>query len=263
MPGDGLPIVLIHGIGSTSATWDPILDRLVVHGQHVVTFDLPGHGDSSKEPGDYSLGSLASTVRDFLNERGYDRVHLIGHSLGGGIALQFTYQFPERVASLMLVSSGGLGQETALPLRVATLPGSSAAIKLAINRHTMTGAKNVSEFASRLGIRPYFLTPDAINTVEWLADDDHREAFLSLLRSVVNSKGQRVTALDKLSLLNGANVTIVWGDHDPMIPHSHGEVAHELLPGSTLVVFRGADHEPHLYDPDRFTELVMTHITLP
>ncbi len=84
LPGTGTPLLLVHGIGSSADTWGDIPERLSALGHHVVAVDLCGHGESSKGPGDYSLGSLASTLRDLLDDRGLDRVHLVGHSLGGG-----------------------------------------------------------------------------------------------------------------------------------------------------------------------------------
>ncbi|MFM9136525.1 MAG: alpha/beta fold hydrolase, partial [bacterium] len=89
LPGVGSPIVLIHGIGSSADTWEDIPDRLCLMGHRVVAFDLPGHGESSKARGDYSLGSLACTVRDLLDHLGIERMHVVGHSLGGGVSMQF------------------------------------------------------------------------------------------------------------------------------------------------------------------------------
>ena len=257
--GTGIPIMLIHGIGSSSITWGDIPDRLAATGAHVIVVDLPGHGQSSKQPGDYSLGALASALRDLIDHLGIARVHLVGHSLGGGVALQFSYQFPERVRSIVLVASGGLGVEAFTGLRAAALPGSELAIRWAINDHTLAAASWVGRQLNRVGLAPHALSPGALETASWLADEDRRTAFLSTLRSVVNVKGQRVSALEKLHLLNGSSVLIIWGDSDPMIPMEHGVNAHGLLPGSRLVIFPGATHEPHVQDPQRFTDLIVDH----
>ena len=258
--GTGIPIMLIHGIGSSSATWGDIPDRLAATGVHVIVVDLPGHGQSSKQPGDYSLGSLASSLRDLIDHLGIARVHLVGHSLGGGVALQFSYQFPERVRSIVLVASGGLGVEAFTGLRAAALPGSELAIRWALNDRTLAAASWVGRQLNRVGLAPHALSPGALETASWLADEDRRTAFLSTLRSVVNVKGQRVSALEKLHLLTGSSVLIIWGDSDPMIPMEHGVNAHGLLPGSRLVIFPGATHEPHVQDPQRFTDLIVEHI---
>jgi pimeloyl-ACP methyl ester carboxylesterase len=263
LPGIGTPVLLIHGIGSSLDTWADIPDRLSEQGIRVVAVDLPGHGESSKGPGDYSLGSLAATLRDLLVHLGIDRVHLVGHSLGGGVSMQFAYQFPDRVESMLLESSGGLGEEAFTGLRAAALPGSELAIRWAINQRTLTAASWLGDKLGRVGITPHALSPRALETVSWLGEQDRRAAFLATLRSVVSPTGQRVSALDKLHLMQDYRILIVWGDRDPMIPMTHGQRAHTLLEGSRFVVFPGAGHEPHLHDPDRFVALVADHVGRP
>ena len=122
MRGDGPLIVLIHGITGRSSQWEPAIDELE-DGHTLLAPDLLGHGESAKPRGDYSLGAYASAVRDTMVALGHDRATIVGHSLGGGIAMQFAYQFPERCERLVLVSSGGLGREVHPLLRAATLPG--------------------------------------------------------------------------------------------------------------------------------------------
>ena len=184
----------------------------------------------------------------------------MGHSLGGGISLQFSYQFPERVEAMVLESSGGLGEEAFPGLRAAALPGSEIVIRWAINRSTMRSAAWLGDRLGRVGLAPHALSPRALETVSWLGEADRRSAFLATLRSVVSHRGQRVSALDKLHLMSAERVLIIWGDKDPMIPIKHGVHAHALLPGSRFVVFEGAGHEPHLQDPGRFTDLVLEHV---
>lgn len=256
----GLCLVLIHGIGSSADTWGDLPERWADRGLRVLAIDLPGHGQSSRGPGDYSLGAMACAVRDLMVAEGVERAHLVGHSLGGGITLQCAYQFPERVDAVVLESSGGLGQETFLGLRAAALPGADAVLRVAVNDRTLRAASWVGERAARVGVAPHLLSPRALETVRWLAEDDRRAAFLSTLRSVIDPRGQRVSALERLHMLQDRAVLIVWGDRDPMIPLAHGEQAHALLPGSRFVVFPGAGHEPHVTDPVRFAELVADHV---
>jgi pimeloyl-ACP methyl ester carboxylesterase len=259
-PTTSAPVLLVHGIGSSLDTWGDVPERLSERGIPVIAVDLPGHGRSSKNPGDYSLGALASTLRDLLDHLGHEHVHLIGHSLGGGISMQFSYQFPTRPASLVLVSSGGLGEEVFPGLRAAALPGADLVLRLALNQRTLAGLDWAGDTLARIGIRPHALTEGALGTVRKLSEVDTRAAFLSTVRSVINTKGQRVSALGKLSLVDGERVLIIWGDKDPMIPHTHGENAHALLPGSQFVIFSGAGHEPHASDPERFTNLLAEHV---
>ena len=114
--GSGPVVVLIHGMAGSSETWEPVLDELAEHCT-VVAPDLLGHGDSDKPRGDYSLGAHASSIRDLLIALGHDRATIVGQSFGGGVAMQLAYQYPERCERLVLVASGGLGQEVALLLR--------------------------------------------------------------------------------------------------------------------------------------------------
>ncbi|MDP1879270.1 MAG: alpha/beta fold hydrolase [Actinomycetota bacterium] len=260
LPGAGIPILLVHGIGSSRLSWGDVPDRIAASGRRVIAMDLPGHGDSSRGPGDYSLGAMACAVRDLLDHLGIARVHLVGHSLGGGISMQFIYQYPERVDALVLESSGGLGEEAFSGLRAAALPGADLALRVAINERTLSAAAWVGDKLGRVGIRPHALSPRALETVAWLGEDDRRAAFLATLRSVVGPGGQSVSALDKLHLMADRPVLIIWGDRDPMIPMAHGEAAHAMLPGSRFVVFPGAGHEPHVDDPARFADLIVDHI---
>src|SRR5687767_1625007 len=119
LTGTGPLVVLIHGITSNSEQWAPVMD-LLRDRYTVFAPDLLGHGESAKPRGDYSLGAYASGIRDLLIGLGIEKATVAGHSLGGGVAMQFAYQFPERVDRLVLVSSGGLGEEVHLLLRAAT-----------------------------------------------------------------------------------------------------------------------------------------------
>jgi len=206
---------------------------------------------------------MASVLRDLLDHLNIERVHFVGHSLGGGITMMFHYMYPERVDTVTLVSSGGLGEEVFPVLRAATLPGADLVIRVAINRRTLSAATWLGRTLGRVGIEPHVLTPNALETAGWLAEEDRREAFISTVRSVIGPSGQRVSAVDTLYLLHDRRVLIIWGDRDPMIPMTHGIRAHELLPGSRLVVFPGAGHEPHGFDPDRFVELLLGHTETP
>src|ERR671917_998817 len=128
--GDGPPVVLIHGMVNSSRHWQAVAARLAER-HTVIAPDLIGHGDSATPRGDYSLGAHAAVIRDLLSALGVERATMVGHSLGGGVAMIFFWQFPERVERLALVSSGGLGHEVSPLLRSAALPGVRALISLA------------------------------------------------------------------------------------------------------------------------------------
>jgi pimeloyl-ACP methyl ester carboxylesterase len=252
--GDGPPLLLIHGIGGDWRTWEPVLEGLAQR-HRVVAVDLPGHGGSAKGAGDYSLGALASALRDLCGALGIDRATVVGHSLGGGIAMQFSYQFPERCERLVLLSSGGLGPDVGLPLRLATLPGSALVLSVAA-----PAARSLITIAASAGrtlrLRP---APDVefyARTFAALADADTRAAFLGTLRSVVGTRGQLVDARDRLYLAQHMPTLIIWGARDAVLPVGHGHAAHEAMPGSVLEIFEDAGHLPQLDDPRRFVAVV-------
>ena len=252
--GEGPTLLLIHGIGGDWRTWEPVLDGLARQ-HHVVAVDLPGHGRSSKGPGDYSLGALASSLRDLGGVQGIERATVIGHSLGGGVAMQFAYQFPERCERLVLVSSGGLGPDVGLVLRLATLPGSE--LFLSLTAPAARSLINLADSAGRaLRIRPAAEAEHYARAFAALAEPDTRAAFLGTLRGVVGTRGQLVDARDRLYLAQHMPTLIVWGEHDAVLPVDHGHAAKEAMPGSRLEIFEGAGHLPQLCDPGRFIAVV-------
>jgi pimeloyl-ACP methyl ester carboxylesterase len=253
--GEGPVLLLVHGIASDSQAWRAVLP-LLARRATVIAPDLPGHGASTKAPGDYSLGSLASSLRDLLVALGHERATLVGHSLGGGVAMQFAYMFAERTERLVLVSSGGLGRDLNPLLRAAALPGSAHVIAATIGPVTTLGRAGAA-LVRRLGLR---FTPDLGEVgrgFATLADREGREAFLDTLRSVVNFSGQRVDASDRLYLAGAMPTLLLWGERDPIIPVGHGRRAQERIPGSRLLTFPDAGHFPQIDDPHRFAAAVL------
>src|SRR5215204_4141506 len=127
--GEGPLIVLIHGITGNSEQWDDVM-RLLSERYTVLAPDLLGHGQSAKPRGDYSLGAYGVSIRDLLIVLGHRRATVVGHSLGGGIAMQFAYEYPVFAERLVVVSSGGLGREVHPLIRAATLPGAELVLPL-------------------------------------------------------------------------------------------------------------------------------------
>ena len=255
MAGEGPLIVLLHGITSTSEVWLDVMARLAER-YTVVAPDLLGHGGSAKPRGDYSLGAYASGGRDLLGLLGFERGTVVGHSLGGGIALQFAYQFPEYCERLVLVSSGGLGTEVHPLLRAAALPGSELVLPLITRDWAIGAGTAVASFFERYGFKAGPDLAEAARGYASLADGQARSAFVHTLRAVIDLEGQRVSATDRLYLAERIPTLLIWGSADPIIPAQHGREARERIPGSRLVEFPGAGHWPQLDDPDRFaTEL--------
>jgi pimeloyl-ACP methyl ester carboxylesterase len=225
---------------------------ILAEGHTVVAPDLLGHGRSAKPRGDYSLGAYASGLRDLLVALDLRKATVVGHSLGGGIALQFAYQFPERTGRLVLVSSGGLGREVHPLLRAATLPGSELVLPLISNDTVRSAGTTVSGFVGKLGFRAGSDIAEFARGYGSLADGDSRQAFLHTLRAVIDHGGQRVNAGDRLYLAEDVPSLIVWGRRDPIIPVHHAGNAHRGMPGSRLEVFDDAGHFPQLDEPVRF-----------
>ena len=248
--GEGPLLLLIHGMAGTARNWDPVIEPLALR-NHVVAPDFPGHGDSEPGGGDYSLGSLASGLRDLIVSLGRDRATLVGHSLGGGVALQFAYQFPGMVERLVLVSSGGLGPEVGAVLRAAALPGADLFIRATARPGSIAGSW-ITGALGKVGLRPNADLAEVGRAYAALADSDRRKAFLSTLHAVVGTEGQRVAAMDRLYLAESLPMLIIWGERDPIIPVAHGRAAHAQLPGSRLEVFPDAGHIPQLESPGRF-----------
>jgi pimeloyl-ACP methyl ester carboxylesterase len=249
MAGSGPPVVLIHGMVNSSRHWEDVALRLA-EDHTVIAPDLIGHGDSATPRGDYSLGAHAAAIRDLLAVIGIDRATIVGHSLGGGVAMQFFYQFPQRTERLVLVSSGGLGQEVSPMLRTAALPGASAALWLVAHPRLVSALGQTGGLLRRRGSGKGVYLQAVARALRPLAQPAAREAFLQTLRSVIDIRGQRVSARDRLHLLREMPTLIVWGERDHTIPLEHGLWAHEAAPGSRFETLPRAAHFPHLEDPD-------------
>ncbi len=250
--GAGAPIVFVHGLMGSSSTWTAHIDRLSTD-HRVIAPDLFGHGESAKPPGDYSLSAHAASLRDLFDALGIVDATLVGHSLGGGIALQMAYLFPDRVNALVLVSSGGLGREVNPLLRAATLPGSELVLPLIASRWVHGVGDTALNIWSKVGLPPISPSSDeAWRTLQSLADADTRRAFLATSRSVIDVFGQTVNAQNRLSSFASQPSMLVWGERDRMIPASHVETARRELPATRVEIFARSGHFPHLDEPDRF-----------
>lgn len=257
--GSGPVVVLVHGITSSSATWQRVMPYLAGRFT-VIAPDLAGHGESAKPKGDYSLGAHASGLRDLLLALGHEHATFVGHSLGGGIVMQLFYQFPERCERLVLVDSGGLGREVSLLLRAATLPGSELVLPLLAATRVLDAGAMAGGLLSRVGLRVRTDLEEMGRGHSTLADSETRAAFVHTLRSVVEPGGQRVDASNRLYLAQHIPFLLMWGERDSIIPVSHGRAAHEQVRGSRLEVFAHSGHFPQLDEPERFLDVLVDFI---
>lgn len=248
-------MVLMHGIIDSSVSWEPVMPRFGRYAD-VIAPDLLGHGRSDKPRSDYSVGAHANHLRDLLDARGHDRIVLIGHSLGGGVAMSFQYQYPGRCDALVLVAAGGLGRRISPWLRVASLPGVVPAMGLATSRPVRGTIESVRRRALRRGDdRQAWVLANTGRVLGDLGQPGARDAFKNTLRGVIDHTGQRNIALGKLHLARDTPTLLVWGGHDPIIPVAHAYRAAELS-GGEVAVIEGAGHAPHRSHPEEFAELV-------
>jgi pimeloyl-ACP methyl ester carboxylesterase len=257
--GSGPPLLLLHGIGDSSASWVPLM-RPLADEFTVIAPDLLGHGESDKPRADYSVAAFANGMRDLLDVLGIDRATVVGHSLGGGVAAQLTYQHPTRVERLALVASGGVARGVNPFLRLASTPLADVALPLLRFPPAKLAAVAGIEVLRRTGADLGRDAEELSRVLDALPEVAARGAFSRTLRSVVDWRGQVVTMLDRSYLAEAMPVLLVWGAHDGVIPVHHGLIAHENMPGSRLEVFADAGHFPHHTDPDRFLEVLRDFI---
>lgn len=259
--GTGPAVLFVHGLLGSHRHWAQLMGTLAAE-RRLVAPDLFGHGASAKPVGDYSLGSHAATLRDLLDRLQIPQVTLVGHSLGGGIAMHLAYLFPERVNRLVLVSSGGLGRELSLLLRAAALPGAELVLPVLASRWLHQRTASVAGGLERLGIRASADLREAWRGLGDL-DAEGRRAFLATVRSVIDPGGQTVTAWDHLPMAETIPTMLVWGAKDRIIPSWHAVTAQAGFPGCRVEIFERAGHFPHLAEPERFAALLREFVAEP
>lgn len=254
--GTGPAVLLIHGLGGTRRTWGHLMPGLA-RTHTVIAPDLPGHGGSDPPAGDYSLGAHACAMRDLLLTLGFPRASIVGHSLGGGVALQAAYQFPERIERIALISSGGLGVEVTPVLRAATLPGADAVVA------------GLSSIPAALTQRLFGVLPALIGrsdarvlaeVLHGLSDEHQRQAFLRTARTVIDWRGQTVSAGRQLGLLSEVPLLVAWGANDKTIPPQHHRALAERVPDAVTVEIADADHYPHETAPTQVLSALQTFL---
>jgi pimeloyl-ACP methyl ester carboxylesterase len=247
-------LLLIHGMAGSSETWRGVIPQLS-RKYRVVAPDLLGHGKSDKPRGDYSLGAFAVWLRDLLDELGISRATVVGQSLGGGVAMQFVYQHPDYCQRLVLISSGGLGPDVGWTLRLLSAPGAELILPAIAPPPVLTVGNKLRSWFSAAGLQ----SPrgaEMWSAYSSLSDAKTRQAFLRTLRSVVDPRGQAVSALNRLHLTSELPVMVIWGDQDRIIPVAHGYALHEARPGSRLEVLEGVGHFPHVERPSEVVDLL-------
>ena len=257
--GEGPALLLLHGLGCDHTTWLPVIHDLARH-YTVIAPDLLGHGGSAKPRADYSVGGYANGMRDLLTVLNIDKVTVVGHSFGGGVAMQFAYQFPERTERMILVAPGGLGPEVTPFIRAITLPGFHQVMGLA----TLPGVRHAGKAGLRVLARSRITSARDLAEVaeiyESFKDPHARAAIGHVVRAVVDLKGQIVTMVDRAYLTQAMPMLVVWGADDVVIPAKHAENVARIAPGAVVEVLPNSGHFPHKDHPDRFVKIVQTFV---
>lgn len=253
--GDGDEVLLlIHGMAGSAQTWRAVLPQLAKK-YRVIAPDLLGHGQSSKPRTDYSLGAFAVGLRDLLDELGVESATVVGQSLGGGVAMQFLYQHPDYCRRLVLISSGGLGPDVGLILRLLAAPGAEFVMPVIAPSPVLRAGNAVKSWLSSAGLR----SPrgaEMWSAYSSFGDAETRQAFLRTLRSVVDYRGQAVSALNRLNLRQGLPILAIWGEEDNIIPVDHAYAALEARPDCRLEILPGVGHFAQVEAPDKVIDLL-------
>jgi pimeloyl-ACP methyl ester carboxylesterase len=253
--GQGPALLLLHGLGCDHTTWEPVIDALARR-YTVIAPDLLGHGRSDKPRADYSVGGYANGMRDLITVLGIDKVTVLGHSFGGGVAMQFAYQFPERTERMILVASGGLGPEVSTAIRSVSTPGFHQVMGVL----TLPGIRHVAKAGmlvlSCTGLKATRDLDEVAEIYDSFRDPAARAAIRHVVSAVVDWKGQIVSMADRAYLTDAMPMSVIWGRDDRVIPVRHASNVAALAPHARVEVIPGAGHFPHKDHPQRFAKIV-------
>ena len=253
--GSGPAVLLLHGLGCDHTTWAPVMESLA-RTHTVIAPDMLGHGESDKPRADYSVGGYANGMRDLLTMLDIDTVTVVGHSFGGGVAMQFAYQYPERTERLDLVGSGGLGPEVSPAIRAITAPGFHQVMAVLAApglRHLTTTALRM---LARTRVSPLRDLGEVADIYDSFKDPHTRAAIRHVVRAVVDWKGQIVTMSDRAYLTEAMPMCVVWGADDLVVPVAHASNASALAPTARIEIIPNAGHFQHKDHPERFVKIV-------
>jgi len=253
--GAGSPVLLAHGFGEFLEIWSFNLEPLSQHCL-VYALDFPGHGLSGKPRVDYTAAFTTEFIIDFMQTLGIEHASLAGHSAGGLARLNAAINFPDKVDKLVLVDSGGLGDEVSIHYRLATLPVLG---EILIKPTVKAGIKR--------GLKRAFYNPDIVKeewidlNCQYLKMPGAKEVMLSIIRNGANLSGPRpgLVMTSKLHLVKSPTL-IIHGFDDPVVPVGNARNASNLIPNSKLEVFADCGHCPHLEKAAEFNEAVISFL---
>ncbi|GAC1488147.1 MAG: alpha/beta hydrolase [Candidatus Limnocylindrales bacterium] len=252
--GELPPVLLVHGVGGWAENWAEVMPLLAADGRRVVAFDLPGFGASERpaSPDYFGEPSFYASIVDAVRARlGLDRPHLIGHSLGGGIAFVSAISHPRTYRSLTLAAPGGLGSDIALFLRLMSLPGAW------LFAGSSDPRKKARHLVRSCFVDPTRVPPHLIVEAELYAQTYHES--LRVMRAVATIRGLRPAVrhrwLARADQYRGPAL-VVWGRGDIVVPADHATAAATVLPQARLELIDGAGHLVMSERPQEFSAVV-------
>jgi pimeloyl-ACP methyl ester carboxylesterase len=249
----GPALLLLHGLGGSAEDWLFNAHPLAA-GNRVYVPDLVGCGQTDKPAMRHSLPCFAQFVAEFMTTVGVERASLVGHSLGGAVALQFALLYPDRLTSLVIVNSAGLGREVALSSRLATVP-------LLGELLTRPSRFAVRQFMERVVFDRAMITEEAVSIVLKRSSlPGAQRSTLAIIRALVTLRGAKEEAVGPIvgNLRRiPAPTLIIWGRHDRLLPVAHAEVAAQAIPEAALRIFEACGHAPQYERADEFNAFVL------
>ena len=255
MVGEGEPLLLIHGLGACMEYWYKNIPALSQH-YRVIAFDLPGFGLSDKPKADYGAAYYADFLKALYGHFKLAKASLVGHSLGGGIALQFALEHPQRVKQLFLLNNIGFARQLSISFRLLTIPF--------LRDLLMQFSKK--QFANN--IRGHVFNPASLSDgfidvlYPMMKDKGTQKALLYILANNVNLCGIKESAIipthKHINKLNGLPITILWGKEDEVLPYeANGQAIKEFLPYVPLITLDQCGHLSQLEQPDTVNQYII------
>jgi pimeloyl-ACP methyl ester carboxylesterase len=254
--GQGTPqVVFLHGLASSSQSWGDVPELLARSGIASVCVDLPGHGRSGRaKDADLSPEGMATFVGEVLDHLNLLSVHLVGHSLGGAVAMSFTSRNPIRVSSLTLIASAGLGSDVPLLMRAARLPGAQRVINAGVSTPALAlVTPAISAFGRLAGKHHGLFSPSLISILHDLAVPGASATFVATVRALSALRPSKDSGAVFLSDYDPRRVTLITCEQDPVVP-AQFSVDTAKSQGARLLVFEGYSHEPQHTNPGALVE---------
>ena len=250
---EGTVVILIHGLGGFVENWIYNINVLAQY-HRVYALDLAGFGRSDKTSILSSLSQGAQFVHDFMTVQNINRASLVGHSMGGGITLQYAIQFPDRIEKMVLVDSVGLGREMHLLVRLISLPFIGEFLSRPSRKGTVQLLKTYI-------YDPTLITDEFVELCYKMASlPGAQKCFLSCLRNGINYRGIRTDLLRPI-MDNLSNIMIptlvIWGKQDKIFHFSHAYLAKERIPNVELHVLDPCGHMPQIERPEDINKLLL------